>query len=136
EIFPNNVTAWNNKGLAFHRLGKYEEAIKCYDKALEIDPNYVTAWNNKGYTLDKLGKYKEAIKWYDKALKTDPKYVTAWDDKGLVPNARLSSALYLEDDRYFKTPEIIIPERNKLKILIPAVIVIVAGLIIVFILPD
>lgn len=64
KTYPNYAQAWSSKGLAFHRLGKYEEATKCYDKALEIDPNYVTAWNNKG----------------------------------LVPNARLSSAVWLEDD--------------------------------------
>ena len=27
----------------------YSEAIKYYDKAIELDPNNVDAWNNKGY---------------------------------------------------------------------------------------
>ena len=35
----SNVYKWFNKGLEFLALEKYEEAIKCYDKALEIDPN-------------------------------------------------------------------------------------------------
>ena len=39
------------KVLALYNLGKYEEAIKCYDKAIEIDPNYADAWNNKGLAL-------------------------------------------------------------------------------------
>ncbi|MFQ6072924.1 MAG: tetratricopeptide repeat protein, partial [Methanosarcinales archaeon] len=29
---------WNNKGNALYIIGKYEDAIDCYDKALEIDP--------------------------------------------------------------------------------------------------
>ena len=33
-----DAVAWNNKGLALADLGRYEEAIICYDKALEIDP--------------------------------------------------------------------------------------------------
>ena len=55
-----------NKGLALGNLGKYQEAIEWYDKALKIDPNYVDALNNKGIALNNLGKYQEAIEWYDK----------------------------------------------------------------------
>ena len=54
----------NNKGLALNNLGKYEEAIEWYDKALKIDPNDVNALNNKGKALYNLGKYQEAIEWY------------------------------------------------------------------------
>ena len=28
-------------------LGRDEEAIECYDKAIEIDPEYADAWNSK-----------------------------------------------------------------------------------------
>jgi tetratricopeptide (TPR) repeat protein len=28
------------KGFALGKLGKYEEAIKCYDKAIEIKPDH------------------------------------------------------------------------------------------------
>ena len=34
-------------------LGKYEEAIKCYDKSLEINPNYALAQTNKEILIDK-----------------------------------------------------------------------------------
>ena len=43
--------AWNNKGLALDNLGRYEEAIKYYDKAIELDPNNADAWYNKGLLL-------------------------------------------------------------------------------------
>lgn len=35
---PYDAKAWNNKGIALDDLGRKEEAIKCYDKALEINP--------------------------------------------------------------------------------------------------
>jgi tetratricopeptide (TPR) repeat protein len=29
---------WNNKGIALRSLGRYEEAMECFNKSLEIDP--------------------------------------------------------------------------------------------------
>jgi len=29
---------WNNKGTALRSLGRYEEALECFNKSLEIDP--------------------------------------------------------------------------------------------------
>ena len=63
---------WNNEGYNFGRLKKYEEAIKCYDKALKIDPYFSKAWNNKGHILDVIGRHDEAIRCYNKALEIEP----------------------------------------------------------------
>jgi len=57
EIDDKYVDAWNNKGITLQNLGKNEEAIRCYDKALEIDPKDVDAWYNKGLSLNNLGKH-------------------------------------------------------------------------------
>ena len=29
---------WNSKGIALRSLGRYEEAMECFNKSLEIDP--------------------------------------------------------------------------------------------------
>ncbi|MCI2424414.1 tetratricopeptide repeat protein, partial [Candidatus Acetothermia bacterium] len=59
-------------------------AIRCYDKALEIDPKYAPAWNNKGIALHKLERYEEAIRCYDKVLEIDPKDASAKNNKVLA----------------------------------------------------
>jgi len=48
--------AWFNKGVALAQLNKSCEAIKAFDKAIEINPPDSDAWYNKGITLAKLGK--------------------------------------------------------------------------------
>ena len=35
---PKNESAWAHKGFSLRELGRYEEAIENFDKALEIDP--------------------------------------------------------------------------------------------------
>jgi len=73
---------WTNKGASLNALGRYEEAIRCCDKALALDPRDVDAWNNKGSSLGRLGRYEEAIRCLDKALELDPRHVNAWTNKG------------------------------------------------------
>jgi curved DNA-binding protein CbpA len=81
---PNDAWGWRNKGGALYFLEKYDEAIKCYDKAIEIDPNNSVVWNNKGLALSFLEKYDEAIKCYDKAIEIDPNDADVWNNKGLA----------------------------------------------------
>ncbi|MDP2937289.1 MAG: serine/threonine-protein kinase [Dehalococcoidia bacterium] len=73
---------WSNKGVSLHSLGRYDEAIRCYDRALELDPQYAAAWINKGNSLHSLGRYDEAIRCYDRALELDPQYAAASNNKG------------------------------------------------------
>jgi len=84
ENKQETASDWHNKGIALRKLGKYDEAIKAYDRAIDLDPKYASAWNNKGIALDELGKYDEAIKAYDKAIDLDPKYTSAWYNKGIA----------------------------------------------------
>lgn len=82
---PEELEAWewSNKGLSLDYLGRSEEAIACFDRAVEIDPQYAGSWNNKGLTLVHLGRFDEAVKCCDKALETNPQFGEAWSNKGI-----------------------------------------------------
>ncbi|PID58434.1 MAG: hypothetical protein CR986_07825 [Ignavibacteriae bacterium] len=82
DLQPDSHGAWNNKGNALDGLGRQEEAIAAYDKALEIKPDSHEAWYNKGDALDALGRQEAAIAAYDKALEIKPDDHEAWDNKG------------------------------------------------------
>jgi tetratricopeptide (TPR) repeat protein len=62
------------KGLTHAKIEDYEEAIKCFDKAVQIDPNNVLAWISKANALIEYGNREEAKKCLDKASKIDSKY--------------------------------------------------------------
>lgn len=86
-------SAWEyfNNGNALSGQKKHEEAINCYDKALQFDPKYTNAWNNKGYTLGRLRKYAAAIECFNKALECAPDdaYAKAAKEKALKALGKL-----------------------------------------------
>jgi tetratricopeptide (TPR) repeat protein len=81
KIDEVDANIWYKTGNTHYRCGRNNEAIECYDKAIEIDPNYTSAWNGKGLVLKRLKKYDEALKCYDKAIEINPNYAKAWIKK-------------------------------------------------------
>jgi Tfp pilus assembly protein PilF len=39
ELDPSYAAAWNDLGIAYEQQGKFEEARKAYEKALQLEPN-------------------------------------------------------------------------------------------------
>jgi len=72
-----------NKGVSLVSLGRHEEAIVCFDGALDINPQDSFTWNNKGAALTNLNRHLEALIHFDKATKVDPRDFEAWYNKGL-----------------------------------------------------
>jgi len=57
---------WKQRGDECIRQEQYDEALQCYQNAINLDPDFVAAWNNIGYSLSKLGRKEEANKIRDK----------------------------------------------------------------------
>ena len=65
---PGSVQMWSSKGNTLVESSMYADAIKCYDKALEMNPGSAEVLNNKGLALARTGRLAEAIECYNKAL--------------------------------------------------------------------
>jgi TPR repeat protein len=61
-------------GLAFADHGEHGEAVRVYDRALEIAPDSACHYN-RGNALHELGRGDEAVLAYQAALAIDPTYV-------------------------------------------------------------
>ena len=70
KIREDDVFLWYYKGELYERLGKLEEALKCYDKVIELQPHHVRALLSKAKVYEKLGKIGEAIKYYNKVMES------------------------------------------------------------------
>lgn len=67
ELNPNNYDAQYNLGVAYHTVGDYERAGRCYCKAINSAPMNYEAHYNLALLLKKLKHYKEAYEEIDKA---------------------------------------------------------------------
>jgi tetratricopeptide (TPR) repeat protein len=61
-------------GVSLETLGMNEDAIKQFEKALQLDPKHPYAYNDLGYALERLGKYNVAIEKYKEAIRLNPAY--------------------------------------------------------------
>jgi tetratricopeptide (TPR) repeat protein len=72
------------QGKALYFENRYDEAIACYDLALEMEPGNAKAWFSRGATLAKLQRYNEALESYDKATHIKSDFFEAWFGQGAV----------------------------------------------------
>jgi len=73
SICAQTAEEWTTKGREAYRSQNYEEAEKCYSKALEIDPKMQKALFNRGLNFFHWKKYAEARSSFSAALDISPK---------------------------------------------------------------
>lgn len=75
---------WTNKGLSLMALGRTDEALQCYEKAIRQDHRLSNAWLAKGNSLYQLGQFKEALTAYNRLIEIDRESQEGWLRKGLT----------------------------------------------------
>ena len=75
---PEKAEVWNNLGVTYARLSRYDDAIESYRQALRINPELAGAWNNLGVAYAKLKRYDDAIEAYRQAIRIDPELAGGW----------------------------------------------------------
>lgn len=70
---PGSSEAHNARGLALDAAGSLAEALRCHQRAAQLDPNSYVAFNDLGGAYQRLGCWNEAELCYRHALVLSPR---------------------------------------------------------------
>ncbi|MGB5099058.1 MAG: tetratricopeptide repeat protein, partial [Methanothrix sp.] len=72
RITPEGLRDWHELGTVLARdLGRYNQSLEAYDRALQLDPMDGDILTEKANVLRSLGRYDEALEHYEKVLQLD-----------------------------------------------------------------
>jgi Flp pilus assembly protein TadD len=81
---PRNGRAWSNLGSSYYKAGRFESAVVCFQRAIELLPTYAlaraTAYANLAKVRFAQGRYSEAITHFSEALRLNPYNADAHND--------------------------------------------------------
>ena len=80
----NNYDYWMDYGTYLRYQGKFDEAARCWEKAVQIDPTYFLAYAYLAGNYDDLGKFDLALNNYLKVIETNPKYFYAYESTAIL----------------------------------------------------
>jgi serine/threonine protein kinase len=70
------------EGISLIGNGRYQEALGCFKKALDLDSENAALLSGKGFALSCLSQHREAIVCFEKAITINPDMAEAWSGKG------------------------------------------------------
>jgi len=73
---------FSNLGSLLNNVERYQDALDCCEKALELWEGNLRTFLTKGVALGKLEQYEAALEIFQKATDLDPKSVDAWRNRG------------------------------------------------------
>ncbi|MBD2460102.1 tetratricopeptide repeat protein [Oscillatoria sp. FACHB-1407] len=80
----SDSVAWYNQGEALANLGRYPDALYCFERVIKIRPDYAAAWVFRGVILIHLERYEEALDSCEQALSLQPEDSEAWTFRGVA----------------------------------------------------
>jgi tetratricopeptide (TPR) repeat protein len=78
---------FNDRGLAHICLGNYEQAIRDFSRALDLDKTVSQYYANRGFVYDLQSNYESAVLEYERAIQLDSQNDVAWNNLGYALSA-------------------------------------------------
>jgi predicted O-linked N-acetylglucosamine transferase (SPINDLY family) len=102
-----------------NELGRSEEAVASYGRAIEIQPNFFEAYFGRGTALQRLDRGEDALKDFDHALALNPSSADAQCNRGvaLMKLRRWDAALACLDRAIALNPNLAEAHANRGKLL-------------------
>ncbi|HOV14980.1 MAG TPA: AAA family ATPase, partial [Spirochaetota bacterium] len=88
SINPDDANIWNDCGNVYFDIPDFDNAIRCYKKAIEVDEDYYWAYYNIGLSIEEKNPKNdqardESKEWFEKAIKIKSNYHPALNEIGL-----------------------------------------------------
>ena len=98
---------WSDRGASLRGLGRTDEAIACFEKALQLDDSLGMPYAHLGLIRADEGRLDEAMRCFDKAIDWEPERPEPWYGKGmcLARQERVPQALKCLDTAISVAPD-------------------------------
>lgn len=89
------TSAYFSKARNLLVLGRFQEAIDCYQETIQFDGPQAITFSYIGECFEKMEQYEQALIHYDQSIALDPTWVDAWIGRGVVKDmqGRLPEAI-------------------------------------------
>lgn len=74
---PRLASGWNTLGIVRAQQGRDEQALRCYDRAIELDDEGAAAWYNRALALERLERIEEMPAALREVLERAPDHLAA-----------------------------------------------------------
>lgn len=95
-----NWRAWNNLGRCLTKLGQDDEALTCFQKAVELNPSVDRAWFEIACILGAKNQFAAALNAVNKNLQFDQQHGPSWSLRGLMLSQIASAESDLQQARH------------------------------------
>lgn len=75
---PSSAEAYNTRGAAYARVGRFSEAIADFTEAAKLDPNSAAAYTNRALAERQMGHNDAARADFDRAIAANPNHAPAY----------------------------------------------------------
>lgn len=106
---PKSAEVQFLRGNLFERQQKIDEAVKCYQKAIELDPDFTRSYYNLGVLLLVQEKSVKASEMFDQLVKKEPRFIS---DFLRIGRMFILQKDYLTAHRYLKMAVEVKPTAN------------------------
>lgn len=80
----NSPVAFNNLAKGLKDLGRLDEAIVHFERALALAPNFADAEFSYGTALNLMQRFEDALVHFEKAIALNPGFIAALNNRGLA----------------------------------------------------
>ena len=88
---PEDPNAYNDRGIAAAKEGRYETALALFTRAFQRDPGFVEAYFNRGLVSVAIGLMGQGVSDFEKVVEIEPRSLEGYRKRG---------SLYFEMEQY------------------------------------